>query len=587
MFRPKLFDTLKGYDRHQFTNDLLAGLIVGLVALPLAIAFGIASGVTPEKGLFTAIIAGFIISALGGSRVQIGGPTGAFIVIVYGIVQTYGVGGLVIATFIAGILLIAMGLARLGSVIKFIPYPLIVGFTSGIAVVIFSSQMKDLLGLRMGSPPADFPAKWAAYFHYFPTSNAYAALLSIATIAIIAFWPLISKKIPGSLVAVLLTTILVAVFRLPVETVGSRFGKIQSFLPHPYIPSLDFHHIKTLLQPAITIALLGGIESLLSAVVADGMIGGNHRSNTELIAQGAANICSSLFGGIPATGAIARTATNVKNGGRTPVAGMIHALTLLLILLFFGKWAALIPMATLAGVLVVVSYNMSEWRSFVSILKGPKNDVAILLTTFFLTVIVDLTTAIEVGMILAAFLFMRSMIRTSSAVFVAPNADNNDIGNSAPSPNSATSPNPATPGNPAASAMLYNPDIDGPDTPEKIDLPKGVAIFEISGPLFFGAAYKFQDAIRLIDYHPQVLIIRMRNVPLIDVTGIRVLKQIAGETKRHGTKLILAEITNPGIVKDLTDARLLFAIGKANITDTLPGAIERSKAILSLPPISP
>ncbi|HVS96650.1 MAG TPA: SulP family inorganic anion transporter, partial [Puia sp.] len=541
-----LFDTLRTYSKPQFTNDLLAGLIVGLVALPLAIAFGIASGVTPEKGLFTAIIAGLIISALGGSRVQIGGPTGAFIVIVYGIVQTYGVGGLVIATFIAGILLVAMGLARLGSVIKYIPYPLIVGFTSGIAVVIFSSQVKDLLGLTMGAVPADFPAKWMAYFHYFPTAHAYAALIGVVTVAIIAFWPGITQKIPGSLVAVLLTTVLVSLFHLPVETVGSRFGKIQSSLPHPFLPALDFHTVKTLIQPAITIALLGGIESLLSAVVADGMIGGNHRSNMELVAQGVANMASSVFGGIPATGAIARTATNIKNGGRTPVAGITHALTLLLILLFFGKWAARIPMATLAGVLVVVSYNMSEWRSFVSILKGPKYDIAILLTTFFLTVIVDLTAAIEIGMILAAFLFMRGMILSSSVGLLN-----------------------------AASI-----DEDGADLPDETLLPKGVTIFEVSGPLFFGAAYKFQDAIRLLENHPRVLIIRLRNVPLIDATGLRVLKEVAKTSEKRGTKLVLSEITNPKILKDLGDARLLFTIGKANVTPTLQEAIARSKAVL-------
>lgn len=549
MFRPKLFDTLKVYDRHQLTKDLLAGLIVGLVALPLAIAFGIASGVTPEKGLFTAIIGGLVISALGGSRVQIGGPTGAFIVIVYGIVQTYGIGGLVIATFIAGILLIAMGLARLGSVIKYIPYPLIVGFTSGIAIVIFSSQVKDLLGLKMGAVPADFPAKWQTYFQHLHTSSIYATLLSIATIVIIAFWPRVSHKIPGSLVAVLLTAILASVLHLPVETVGSKFGNIQSSLPHPFIPTLNFHTVRTLIQPAITIAMLGGIESLLSAVVADGMISGNHRSNMELVAQGAANICSSLFGGIPATGAIARTATNVKNGGRTPVAGMTHALTLLLILIFFGKWAALIPMATLAGVLVVVSYNMCEWRSFVSILKGPRYDIVILLTTFLLTVIVDLTTAIGTGMILAAFLFMRNMIRSSSAGFLSP--------------------------------LAANEDTDGAETTEEIALPKGVAIFEVSGPLFFGAAYKFQDAIRMIDRHPRVLIIRLRKVPLIDATGLRVLKEVVRTSEKRGTKLILSEIPNATIVKDLTDARLLFAIGKANVTNTLQEALSRSKVIMS------
>jgi SulP family sulfate permease len=548
MFRPKLFDTLKGYSRRQFTRDLLAGLIVGLVALPLAIAFGIASGVTPEKGLFTAVIAGFVISALGGSRVQIGGPTGAFIVIVYGIVQTHGVGGLVIATFIAGILLMGMGFARLGSVIKFIPYPLIVGFTSGIAVVIFSSQIKDLLGLKMGAVPADFLQKWVTYFRYFPSTNIYALLLGAATIILVQLWSKVSGKIPGSLVAVLLTTVLVPLLHLPVETVGSKFGTIRSSFPHPFIPHLDFLTIKTLIQPAFTIALLGGIESLLSAVVADGMIGGNHRSNMELVAQGAANICSSLFGGIPATGAIARTATNVKNGGRTPVAGIIHALTLLLIVLFFGKWAALIPMGTLAGILVVVSYNMSEWRSFVSILRGPGNDVVILLTTFLLTVIVDLSTAIEIGMILAAFLFMRSMIKSSSV-----------------------------------SALIYfsgNEDAGDTELPEEYQLPKAVEVFEVEGPLFFGAAYKFRDAIRMMNSHPRVLIIRMRKVPIIDATGIRVMKEVLGDLEKRGARLILTELQNPQIIKDLTDARLLFAIGKANVTDTFEKAVVRSEALL-------
>jgi SulP family sulfate permease len=342
MFKPKLFDTLKNYDRRQFSKDLVAGLIVGIVALPLAIAFAIASGVSPEKGLYTAVIAGFIISAMGGSRVQIGGPTGAFIVIVYGIVQLHGVNGLIIATFMAGIMLIIMGLARLGSVIKFIPHPLIIGFTSGIALVIFSSQVKDFFGLQMGDVPADFYDKWFSYFKHFNTANLYAFIISIATVAIVFLWPKVTHKIPGSLIAIFLTTAAVHLLKLPVETIGSKFGSIPSSLPAPVIPHLDFATIKNLIQPAFTIALLCGIESLLSAVVADGMIGGNHKSNMELIGQGTANIFSALFGGIPATGAIARTVTNVKNGGRTPVAGMVHAVTLLLIMLFFGKWAALI-----------------------------------------------------------------------------------------------------------------------------------------------------------------------------------------------------------------------------------------------------
>jgi len=537
LFRPKLLDTLRGYTRRLLLNDLLAGVIVGLVALPLAIAFGIASGVSPEKGLVTAVVAGFIISGLGGSRVQIGGPTGAFIVIVYGIVQTYGINGLIIATFIAGVMLIIMGFARLGSVIKFIPYPLIIGFTSGIALIIFSSQVKDLLGLHMGAVPAGFIDKWKAYLVDARTVNLYALLVGIVTVVLIVYWPKVTTKVPGSLVAILLTTAVVQLLGLPVETIGSRFGAIQSSLPKPVIPHLDVATIRNMIQPAFTIALLGGIESLLSAVVADGMIGGNHRSNTELVAQGTANIFSSLFGGIPATGAIARTATNIKNGGRTPVAGMIHAVTLLLILIFFGKWAALIPMATLAGVLVVVAYNMSEWRHFVDVLKGPGNDVAVLLTTFLLTVLVDLTVAIEIGMILAIFLFMRKMIQSSSV-----EEDREQV--------------------------------------ENYSVPFNVQVFEITGPLFFGAAYKFREAIRIIGKHPKVLIIRMRKVPIIDATGIKTIRDVYKESKQRGIKVILSEVHSPEVLQELKEARLLFAIGKANVKGTFEEAVRRSKEVL-------
>lgn len=404
MFKPKIFDTLPNYNLQQFYKDLIAGVIVGIVALPLAIAFAIASGVSPEKGLFTAIIAGFIISAFGGSRVQIGGPTGAFIVVVYGIVQQYGVDGLIIATLLAGIMLMLMGFARFGSVIKFIPHPLIVGFTTGIAVIIFSSQVKDFFGLSMGTVPADFIEKWQVYFQHFSSINWYAVAIGLGSVLIILFSPKLTRVVPGSLIAIILATIAVQAFHLPVETVGSRFGSIPSSLPVPSIPHLDWHIIKNMIQPAFTIAILGGIESLLSAVVADGMIGGNHKSNVELVAQGGANIASALFGGIPATGAIARTATNVKNGGRTPVAGIVHAITLLIIMLAVGKWATLIPMSCLAGVLVLVAYNMSEYETFLSIAKGSRSDAAVLITTFLLTVLFDLTLAIEVGMVLAVFL---------------------------------------------------------------------------------------------------------------------------------------------------------------------------------------
>ncbi len=547
MLRPKLVDTLKNYSRRQFSTDLMAGLIVGIVALPLAIAFAIASGVSPEKGLVTAIIAGFIISAMGGSRVQIGGPTGAFIVIVYGIVQVHGVSGLIIATFMAGIMLIIMGLARLGSVIKFIPYPLIIGFTSGIALIIFSSQMKDLLGLQMGSVPVDFTSKWGAFFQNLSTINIQAVIIAALSILIIALWPGVTRKIPGSLIALLVTTAAVQLFDLQVETIGARFGSIPSALPAPMIPHLDFSTIKDLVQPAFTIALLAGIESLLSAVVADGMIGGNHRSNMELVAQGTGNIFSSLFGGIPATGAIARTATNVKNGGRTPVAGIVHALSLLLIMLFAGKWAALIPMPTLAGILVIVAYNMSEWKNFRSVMRGPRSDAAVLLTTFLLTVFIDLTVAIEIGMVLAIFLFMRKMIKFSSVNLLEKESDENTVDKEAT-------------GNYA--------------------IPKEVEVFEITGPLFFGAAYKFKDAMKYIEKPPRVLIIRMRQVPIIDATGIKVIEEVLRESRHQGTRLILSEVYSDQVMSELKAARLLFAIGKANVTSSFETALQRSKTFL-------
>ncbi len=549
MFKPKILDTLKNYNRQQFSKDLLAGLIVGIVALPLAIAFAIASGVSPEKGLYTAVIAGFIISAMGGSRVQIGGPTGAFIVIVYGIVQVHGVNGLIIATFMAGIMLIIMGFARLGSVIKFIPHPLIIGFTSGIAVLIFSSQMKDFFGLKMGAIPADFLDKWKSYIESFGAVNISAVAIAAATVAIILLWPKVTHKIPGSLIAILITTAAMQLLHLPVDTIGSRFGSIPSSLPMPVIPHVDFATIKNLIQPAFTIALLGGIESLLSAVVADGMIGGNHKSNMELIAQGTANIFSSIFGGIPATGAIARTATNVKNGGRTPVAGIVHAITLLLIMLFVGKWAALIPMATLAGILVVVAYNMSEWESFVSVFKGPRSDVAVLLTTFLLTVLVDLTVAIEIGMVLAVFLFMRKMIKFSDVSILTKDIDDN--------------------GNGKDKEAICN-----------FSIPHDVEVFEITGPLFFGAAYKFKDAMRFIGKPPKILIIRMRQVPIIDSTGIRTLEEVYKESKHRGTKLILSEVHSQQVMKELQDARLLFSIGKGNVTDSFEEALSRGIVLL-------
>ncbi|HVW16580.1 MAG TPA: SulP family inorganic anion transporter [Mucilaginibacter sp.] len=545
VFRPKLIDTLKNYSKAQFYRDAIAGVVVGVVALPLAIAFAIASGVSPDKGIFTAVIAGFVISALGGSRVQIGGPTGAFIVVVYAIVQQFGVSGLIVATFIAGILLVIMGLVRLGNVIKFIPYPLIVGFTAGIAVIIFSSQVKDFFGLKMGSVPGDFIQKWLVYGAHFSSVNWFALAIGLGTVLTIALWPKVTHRIPGSLIAILLATAVVQFFHLPVETIGSRFGNIASSLPKPVVPAVSFAVIQQLIRPAITIAMLGSIESLLSAVVADGMIGGNHRSNTELIAQGVANVCSSIFGGIPATGAIARTATNIKNGGRTPVAGAIHALTLLMILLFVGKWAALIPMAALAGILVVVSWNMSELKSFFFVLKGSKSDATVLSVTFLLTVFVDLTVAIEIGMILAAFLFMRKMTQASSVQQMGQSADDSTD-----------------------------------DIPMTDGLPAGVDVFEITGPLFFGAAYKFRDTLKMVETLAKVLIIRMDKVPVIDATGLRVLNDVCDEMQKKGSKLILSEVNSTQVAEELQKARLLFRIGKANITPSFDDAIKRARVIV-------
>ncbi|WP_285058739.1 SulP family inorganic anion transporter [Pedobacter ginsengisoli] len=548
MFRPKILDTLKNYHKDQFFKDVTAGVIVGIVALPLAIAFAIASGVSPEKGILTAIIAGFVISALGGSRVQIGGPTGAFIVVVYGIVQQYGIHGLIITTFIAGILLVVMGLTKLGNTIKYIPYPLIIGFTTGIAVIIFSSEVKDFFGLEMGNIPSGFISKWLVYIQYRSSVNIYAAGIGVFTLMIVLLWPKVVRKVPGSLVAIIVTTLVVHFFKIPVETIGSRFGAIPSTLPHPIIPGVSLETLQQLIRPAITIALLGSIESLLSAVVADGMIGGNHRSNTELIAQGLANICSSVFGGIPATGAIARTATNVKSGGRTPIAGIVHTATLLIIMFFAGKWAALIPMATLAGILVIVAWNMSEIGHFMNVVKGSKSDAAVLVTTFILTVLVDLTVAIEIGMILAAFMFTRNMMQTSSI-----------------------------------KQAVFSPDQLSDEIRDLKALPDGVEVFEINGPLFFGVAYKFKDAMKVIEGPARILIVRMRNVPIIDATGIRVLREVNEEIKRKGARLILAEANSLQVITELKKARLLFQIGKRNVTPTYEKALARTQEILEQP----
>lgn len=551
MLKPKLFTTLKDYNKQQFFNDATAGVIVGIVALPLAIAFGIASGVTPEKGIITAIIAGFIISFFGGSKVQIGGPTGAFIIIVYGIVQEYGTTGLAIATIMAGVILVIMGFVKFGSLIKFIPYPVVVGFTSGIALLIFSTQIKDFFGLQLQNIPSEFHEKWLAYFHSFSSLNIYVTGIALLSIFIMLIWPKITHRIPGSLVAIILTTILVIVFKLPVDTIGSRFGEISSNLPSPMYYEINLTVIRNLIGPATVIALLAAIESLLSAVVADGMIGGKHRSNMELVAQGLANIVAPIFGGIPATGAIARTATNIKNGGRTPVAGIIHSLTLLLIMLAFGSYAQLIPMATLAAILIMVAYNMSEWHSFKSLLKSPRSDVVVLLTTFFLTVIFDLTIAIEVGMVLSVILFMKRMSEVSNVSVITRELDDTEDG---PDPNSIN----------------------------KKQIPEEVEVFEINGPFFFGAAKKFKDQMFIIEKQPKVRIIRMRNVPAIDATGLQALKEFYSDAKKHKTHLILSGVhTQP--MYAMTQAGVLDLYGEENILGNIDDALDRARELLGLP----
>lgn len=548
VFHPKLLTTLKEYNRQTFLSDLIAGLIVGVVALPLAIAFGIASGVSPEKGLITAIIAGLLISALGGSRVQIGGPTGAFIVIVYGIVEKFGVEGLIIATIMAGFMLVGMGLLQLGTIIKFMPYPIVVGFTSGIALVIFSSQVKDFFGLDVAQAvPADFIEKWQFYFSNFSSVNLYALGIGLFTVLVSVLWPKINKKVPGTLISLLATTIAVTVFNLPVETIGSRFGEIKASIPVPMIPNVNFETFRLLLAPAFTIAMLGAIESLLSAMVADGATGGRHRSNTELIGQGIANIVAPLFGGIPATGAIARTMTNIRNGGKTPMAGIIHAVVLLLILLFFGKLARLIPMSCLAGILVIVSYNMSEWRSFKSLFRNSKSDIAVLLTTFFLTVIIDLTVAIQFGLLLAVLLFLKRVIDTSGVEVLSMAVDSDGA------------------------------EADE-NTPQLI-LPKKVEVFEVNGPFFFGIANKFEEAEKQVTSRPKIRIIRLFRVPFIDATGLSNLKSFIRKSQANGIIVILS-----GPVKSVYDALekngFFELIGPNNVCADINLAITRSETLL-------
>jgi SulP family sulfate permease len=556
---PKLVTVLReGYTRQAFVADLSAGVMVGIVALPLAIAFAIASGVKPEQGLITAIVAGFLISALGGSRVQIGGPTGAFIVIVYGVVQQHGYGGLALATVMAGAMLVFMGLTGMGSVIKFIPYPVTVGFTAGIALIILSGQVRDLLGLQMEAVPAEFVQKWLAYAAHHGSVNPFAAGIGVLTVAVVVLWRRITYRIPGSLVALILATILVQVLDLPVETIGSRFGEISVALPVPRLPAVSWELIREMSPAALSIALLAGIESLLSAVVADGMTGRRHRSNMELVAQGVANMVSPLFGGIPATGAIARTATNVKSGGRTPVAGIVHAVVLLLMLTLFGKWAGLVPLPALAGVLVVVAYHMGEWHLFARLFRSPGSDVVVLVATFLLTVLVDLVVAIQVGVVLAAFLFMRRMAEVTEVGFV--------------------------------SEMLEDGDAAEEVAPARQrTLPAGIEVFQINGPFFFGAADKFQTALARIRKRPRVLILRLRQVPSIDATGLHALGSLLEQARHEGTAVVLCGL-RPAPYQVLQRAGLIDAVGQENVRADFEDSLARAREMLAdddAPGVSP
>ncbi len=552
-FKPKIVSAIRSYDKKTFSSDLMAGIIVGIVALPLAIAFGIASGVSPEKGIITAIVAGFIISALGGSKVQIGGPTGAFIIIISGIISQYGIQGLTIATLMAGVFLILMGVLRLGTIIKYIPYPIVVGFTSGIAVTIFTTQIKDLTGMQMSSNPADFIEKWIAYFHNIGNIDLWSTAMGLLSILIITMMPKISKKIPGSLIAIIIVTIVAILLKEycgvnSIETIGDRFS-INAKIPEAQMPQMTWDTIKGLAGPAFTIAILGAIESLLSATVADGVTGDHHNSNTELIGQGIANLTTPLFGGIPATGAIARTMTNINNGGRTPIAGIVHAVVLLLIFLFLMPLARYIPMACLAGVLVVVSYGMSGWRSFLAMLKNPKSDITVLLLTFFLTIIFDLTIAIEVGLVCACLLFMRRMSETSDVSVIYNEID-----------------------------ISEDADMQAGNL-ENLTIPKDVEVYEINGPYFFGAGNRAEEMMQRFGNDPKVRIIRMRKVPFIDSTGLHNLENLCLMSKKENVQIVLSGV-NPKVEAVLVKNGFVELLGRENICNHIDIALARAKEII-------
>lgn len=537
--KPKLFTTLKGYTSEQFVKDIISGIIVAIIAMPLSIALAIASGVNPEQGIYTAVVAGFFISFLGGSRVQIGGPTAAFVVIIYGIIAQYGMSGLTVATIMAGLIMIIMGLLRFGNLIKFIPKTITVGFTLGIAIGIVTGQIKDFFGLQMGAVPAEFTDKIIAFAENFHTLSLATLLIGVLALLIQIFWPYVSKKIPGSLVAIIITTVIVSLGKLPVKTIGDLYT-IKAGLPTFTVPDISFDLIHQMISPAFTIAILAAIESLLSCVVSDGMIGGHHRSNAELIGQGVGNIMSALFGGIPATGAIARTAANVKNGGRTPVAGMVHAVTLLLILLFLMPYASLIPMSTLAAILIMVGYNMSGLKTVVRMLKSaPKSDIAVLVITFVLTVFFDLVVAIEFGMIIASFLFLKHM---ADAAGVRQWVDRNDL-----------------------DEISENTDLK--------QVPKNTSVYEIFGALFFGAANDFLNVVH--EEGKNVLIFRMRNVPIMDISGLEALEEALETCRKRGMTLVLSHV-NEQPMKVMEKAGFIEKIGRENICDNIDKALERA-----------
>lgn len=543
-FRPKLFATLKGYTRSDLTSDLTAGLTVGIVALPLAMAFGIASGVDPQAGLWTAIIAGFLISALGGSRVQIGGPTGAFVGIVYATIVQYGIQNLVICTAMAGVMLVVMALARLGTMIKFIPYPVTTGFTSGIAIIIFSTQIKDFFGLNVDKVPAEFPEKMRVLAEHAGTINWTNTALAAASLAVIILWPRkLARRVPGSIVALLLGTIVTRLFHLPIETIGTRFGGIPSSIPMPHIPAVDWSTVRNLLVPSFTIAFLAGIESLLSAVVADGMIDDRHDSNQELMAQGLANIGSAIFGGIPATGAIARTATNVRSGARTPIAGIVHALVLLLIVLVAAPLAKSIPLATLSAVLVFVAWNMGEWHQFKRLTKWPKSDALVFLTAFSLTVLIDLTVAVGVGMVLASMLLIKRISETTQI------AREDEF-----------------------------PEPESEKLPMK-DVPPEIQVFRLFGAFTFGAADKLETCLKRARQEPEVLILRMRQVLAMDSTGLNALEDLYEKLQRKGKHLILSGPHSQPLFM-MQRADFVDRLGTENVCATFEDSLLRAKTLL-------